>query len=102
MTRRRASQGEAGVTLLELLIAVSLLSFISIGILMAMRVGLNAMDKTNTRLIDNRRVMGVDRILESQITGIMPVVANCAATGGRVSFFEGQPAEMRFISTYSS
>ncbi len=101
MTRRRALETEAGVTLLELLIAVSLLSFISIGILMAMRVGLNAMEKTDTRLIENRRVMGVDRILESQITGIMPVVANCAATGGKFSFFEGQPAEMRFISTYS-
>ena len=92
---------EAGVTLIELLIAVSLLSFISIGILMAMRVGLNAMDKMNTRLVENRRAMGIDRILESQISGMIPVTAPCAATGGKFSFFEGQPAEMRFVSTYS-
>ena len=92
---------EAGVTLIELLIAVSLLSFISIGILMAMRVGLNAMDKMNTRLMENRRAMGIDRILESQINGMIPITAPCAATGGKFSFFEGQPAEMRFVSTYS-
>ncbi|HZT40062.1 MAG TPA: prepilin-type N-terminal cleavage/methylation domain-containing protein [Bryobacteraceae bacterium] len=101
MTPRRAFRPDAGVTLLELLIAASLLSLLSMGALMAMRVGLNALDKTNARLIDNRRVMGVDRILESQIAGIIPVVANCAATGGRFSFFEGQPAEMRFVSAYS-
>jgi len=39
------------------LIAVSLVGLMSIGILMSIRVGLNAMDKTNTRLMANRRVL---------------------------------------------
>jgi hypothetical protein len=97
-----ARRMQAGVTLVELLIAVSLVGFIAVGLLTAMRVGLNAMQKTNNRLIDNRRVLGVQRILESQIGGIIPVRAPCAGAGGSpFSFFEGLPDRMRFVSSYS-
>lgn len=96
---------QRGVTLIELLIAVSLLSLLSVGILMAMRVGLNAMGKANSKLIANRRVTSAQRILESQIAGFMPVAAECAPAPDtqpvRVPFFEGQPQSMRFASSYS-
>ena len=46
----------SGVTLLELLVAVSLLSLLSAGVLAALRLGINALAKTNARLADNRRV----------------------------------------------
>src|SRR4051794_15024198 len=42
---------ESGVTLIELLVAITLLSLLSVGMLFAMRVGLNAMGKTNERVI---------------------------------------------------
>ena len=51
----------AGVTLMELLIAVLLLSMLSVGLLFALRIGLNAYSKTQTRLMDNRRVAGAQR-----------------------------------------
>ncbi len=41
---------KSGVTLIEILIAISLLSLLSAGILVAMRLGLNTMDKTRTRV----------------------------------------------------
>jgi len=95
----------AGVTLIELLLAVSLLSLLSAGILTALHVGVNAMGKANARLMDNRRLSGVQRILEQQIAGFMPVVALCAPPGDRPSeslpFFQGEPQSMRFVSTYS-
>lgn len=95
----------AGVTLLELLIAVSLVSLLSVGILVALRVGLNAMEKANNRLLDNRRVFGVQRILEQQVAGLMPVVADCFSGPGappaRVLFFQGAPGTMRFVSSFS-
>jgi prepilin-type N-terminal cleavage/methylation domain-containing protein len=95
-------KGQAGVTLIELLIAVSLVGLISIGLLMAMRVGLSAMDKTNTHVIENRRVLGVQRVLESQIGAIIPVKAPCLGAGGApFGFFEGGPDRMRFVSSYS-
>jgi hypothetical protein len=104
MKRPRAS--EAGVTLMEVLIAVTLLGLLSAGILMALRVGISAMGTANTRLMSNRRVAGAARILEQQIAGFMPVTAPCApgsepAVPGRILFFQGEPQSMRFVSTYS-
>src|ERR1035437_704212 len=44
----------AGVTLMELLIAVLLLSLLSTGLLFALRIGLNAYSKTQTRSEERR------------------------------------------------
>ena len=95
---KRRLDSERGVTLVELLIAVTLVALLSMGMLFAMRTGLGALSSTNTRLHDNRRVMSVQRILESQIAGIMPVAANC---GGRVIFFQGAAQTLRFVTSYS-
>lgn len=100
--RTRANRG---VTLMELLIAVSLVGLLSVGILMALRVGVNAMEKTNDRLLSNRKVLGSQRILEQQIAGIIPTTAICGIGGGgggsRQTFFQGEPQSMRFVSAYS-
>lgn len=96
---------EAGTTLIELLIAVSLVSLISVGMLMAMRIGLNTMGKTNEKFIANRKAIGVEKIVLSQLAGLMPVTANCMPGGGppsgRFLLFEGKPDQMRFVSSYS-
>jgi general secretion pathway protein J len=97
---------QRGVTLLEVLIAVSLLSLLTVGILMSMRVGLGALGKTNERLIANRRVVGAQRILQQQILGFMPVIAACGARGNpgggiKTPFFYGRADSMRFVTTYS-
>lgn len=91
---------------MELLIAITLLSTLSVGILLSLRVGLSAMNKADSKLMSNRRVTSVERILEEQIEGIMPVTANCHPPGGAgpappISFFQGEASSMRFASTYS-
>jgi type II secretory pathway component PulJ len=95
----------AGITLMELLVAILLLSRLSVGILFAFRIGLSSQAKTNNRLISNRRVLGVERILEQQIAGFMPAKADCRADmqapPNRLPFFQGEPQTMRFVSTYS-
>ena len=95
----------AGVTLMELLIAVVLLSLLSVGLLFALRIGLNAYSKTQTRLMDNRRVAGAQRILEQELEGLIPVVTQCGggAEGGGApaAFFQGEPDTMRLVSTFS-
>ncbi|MCP5117386.1 MAG: hypothetical protein GY953_41710 [bacterium] len=102
MNRRRPT---AGITLMELLIAVTLVSLISVAVLMAMRVGLDVMEKANNRLMSNRRVTGAQRILERQISGIMAVAAECRSDpsepGAKLPFFQGEPDSMRFVSSYS-
>jgi prepilin-type N-terminal cleavage/methylation domain-containing protein len=94
----------SGVTLIEVMIAVSLLSLLSLGILMSLRVGMGALDRTNRRLMNNRRVAGTQRILEEQLAGFMPVVALASPSPGarvKVPFFEGREQAMRFVSSYS-
>lgn len=96
--RRR---NQSGLTLLEVLIAVSLLSLLSAGVLLSMRMGLSALGRTNERLISNRRVVGAQQILQQQLQGFMPAIAECGEARNRVPFFQGGPQSMRFVSTYS-
>jgi len=98
-------RSRAGMTLIEVLIAISLLSFLSLAIMLALRIGLNALEKANRKLMDDRRIAGAQRILEAQLAGFMPVVALFApspdAPGQKIPFFEGRVQSMRFVSSYS-
>lgn len=102
---KNRTQGSAGVTLIELLIAVLLLSLLSVGIVLTLRVALSAMNKSDTKLMANRRVSSVERILDQEIEGIMPVTANCqpqpGVVGATLMFFQGEAQSMRLASTYS-
>ncbi len=98
-------KAQRGFTLMELLIAMTLLGMLAAGILVALRVSVNAMDKADKRLMSNRKVAAVERILEQQVAGLMPVRAECMGGGegpaARVAFFQGEPQSMRFVSSYS-
>ena len=96
---------ERGITLIELLVAMTLLSLISVAILFGLRIGLNAMERSNDRLMTNRRVLGIERVITQQIAGLLPVKADCfpspQAPPQRLPFFQGESETMRFVSTYS-
>jgi len=96
---------EAGVTLIEIVVAVTLLSLLTVGMAMAIRVGLSAYGRTNTKLMDNRRVAGAQRILQSELEGLIPVFVACGAnatsSGLRAPLFQGEPANMWLASTFS-
>lgn len=95
---------QRGVTLLELLIAVSLVALLSTGMLFAMRTSVLAYEKTARRLEDNRRVVGVERIIASQLGGAMAVAATCPSPGGlpvSASFMAGTAGVLRLVSSYS-
>ncbi|MBI4905269.1 MAG: type II secretion system protein [Acidobacteria bacterium] len=103
---RGKGRQERGVTLLELLIAVTLLSLLVAGVLTAMRVGITALQRTNQRVIANRRAVGAQRILEQQIAAFVPASADCNAAGGpppyqKIGFFQGELQTMRLVSAYS-
>jgi len=96
-----------GVTLLELLIVVTLLSLLSVAMFTAMRIGLSAFTKADDKLMANRKAAGAQRILRSQIEGVVPVFALCAAgdpgsnSTARTPFFGGTPAALHLVSTFS-
>jgi prepilin-type N-terminal cleavage/methylation domain-containing protein len=101
---RRSRQ--SGVTLLEVVIAVSLLSLLIAGVMTSLRLGVNALGRTNNRLMANRRVAGAQRVLHEQLAGFMPVIAVYSANPqapptAKAMFFQGEPESMRFVSSYS-
>ena len=95
----------AGITLLELLIAVTLLSVLSLAMMLSMRIGISALGRTNSKLMDNRRIAGAQRVLEQQLEGLIPVTAPCAAEGpgatARATMISGQPNGLTIVSSFS-
>lgn len=101
---KKATNRRAGVTLIEILIAVSILALLSTGILMAMRIGFNTLDKTDAHLIHNRRVANTRRIIENQIAGFIFTNAEFRPQPDSVNvvpFREFTQSRMRFVTTYS-
>jgi prepilin-type N-terminal cleavage/methylation domain-containing protein len=86
---------QAGVTLIELLIAISLLAMLSAGLLMSLRSGFFTLNRTGERLRSNRRQLTIERILNSEVSNVMPVIGTCGPV------FRGNPATLRFVSSYS-
>jgi prepilin-type N-terminal cleavage/methylation domain-containing protein len=96
---------DSGVTLLEVLIAVTMLSLLSVGMFLSMRIGLSAFSRTDARLMENRRVAGAQRIIDQELEGLLPVKATCgrmeASPSQRVVLFQGLPDSLTMVSTYS-
>jgi prepilin-type N-terminal cleavage/methylation domain-containing protein len=95
-----ALREQRGFTLMELMISITLVAAIATGMLMAMRGGLLSLNRTQSRLDENRRALGVQRILSLQLAGAMPARTGCA---GQVSpfAFRGTSAALEMVSTYS-
>jgi prepilin-type N-terminal cleavage/methylation domain-containing protein len=97
---------DAGVTLLEVLIAVTMLSLLSVGMFLSLRIGLSAFARTDDRLMENRRVAGAQRILDQELEGLLPALAPCGgsedgAPGPPAVLFQGLGDTMTMVSTFS-
>ena len=96
---------QRGFTLLEVLMAVTLVSLMSVGIVYAMRAGFNTMSKTNARVVEERKMLGAQRILEEMIANLLPATASCHGGSLEVKadifFLQAEPETLRFVSTYS-
>ena len=103
--RIREVRSERGVTLLELMIAITLLAGLSTGMLMAMRTSLLTYEKTAKRLESNRRFVKIQQMLFDQISAVMPVQGACLGDAGQTigvpSFLSGSEDMLRLVSSYS-
>lgn len=95
-----------GMTLMEVLIAVTLVAMLSVGMLYSLRAGLGSVETIDRRVSSDRRAGGAQRILEQEFAHLMPVIAPCRAgveglPGASSAFFDGEPQVMRFVSAYS-
>jgi general secretion pathway protein J len=104
-TGARRLPRNAGMTLIEILVAVSLLGLLSVGIVTSLEVGANSWQRARTSLTLDRRIATANSILHSGISGIAPVLAQVPPerrTGLQsLAFFQGEPQSMRFVSSYS-
>jgi general secretion pathway protein J len=95
---------QSGVTLVEILVAVSLLSLLSVGMLIAMRLGFSTMDKVDQRLVSDRRVVNTRAIIENEINGFvftMAVYSPMPNVSYEVPFVQTEAQNMRFVTSYS-
>ena len=86
---------------MELMISITLVGAIATGMLMAMRGGLLSLDRTQRRLEENRRALGIQRILALQLGGAMPVRSGCGGGQMRPFAFRGTVGALQMVSTYS-
>jgi hypothetical protein len=82
------------------MISVTLVAAITTGMLFAMRSALVAYERVDARLMSNRRVVSVQRILTSELSGIFPVMGTCA-DNSQALVFNGNDQTLHLVTNYS-
>ena len=103
--RRRPMHSETGMTLIEVVVAVTLLGLLSAGLVMSFQMGADAWRNTRDRLTVDRRIATANQILNSALVGMIPIKGETpdgpGARGRRFLFFQGEPHSMRFVTSFS-
>ena len=99
MRTRTPRNRQRGVTLIELMIAVSITAVITVGLMFALRTSIVAYEKTSDRLRSNREQINRNQILARQLGGAMPVLSVCGVV--QAPYFIGAPDSLRMVSSYS-
>lgn len=94
MTARR----DAGFTLLELLVAITLLAFLSIGVVAGLRFGNEVWRKAQDRNVAANDMRVAERILAGNLARVYPKFI-ASATGGGTVDFDGAQRSVTFLST---
>lgn len=93
-----------GVTLLELLVAISLLGMVSLGMLFGLRIAASAWHKGNTRMAAGRQVIAASDLFAEQIANARPRLVEWGPLDRPVRFFyfEGTHDRLRFLTATSA
>ena len=95
----------AGMTLIEVLVAVGLMSMLTVGLLTSLQIGATSWSTTNDVLVLDRRVANADMLLRSLVASIVPIntqtLPGSEIPSAKTSFFQGEAHSMRFMSSHS-
>ncbi len=101
-SNKRGNPLIAGVTLIELLVALTLLGLISTALLAALSSAVNGWRVTSQQISVSRNTSNLNAVLHSAITSLVPYrPAPSANQGGQLLFFQGDFQVMCWISTFS-
>lgn len=92
------------MTLIEILVAVTLLGILSVGLVTALQVTAGAWSSARNARSQDRRIANANALLHAQFTSVTPVVPQVMQRGIQTvagPFFQGEPNVMRFVSSYS-
>ncbi len=91
---------QRGVTLLELLVSIAIVSLLATTALLAWRVSISGWERARVQLERGGAVLAVHQLLTEQIASMTPYQTTVARVG-RVLFFQGEAETVRFVSRYS-
>ena len=96
---------QSGMTLIEVIVAMSLLGLLSAGLFTAFQVGASSWLTTRERLMLDRNIAGQNQRFHALLAGIVPLEAEVppdrAIGVRRFPFFQGEPQSMRFVTSHS-
>ena len=104
MRSTRTFNGRSGMTLIEILVAVTLLGILSVGLVTALQVTAGAWSSARNTRSQDRGIANANALLHAQFAGVTPVIPQMMSRQLRVPrgpFFQGEPTSMRFVSSYS-
>lgn len=93
-------RARSGFTLLELLIAMTILSLLATTALFGWRIAASAWQKANSHLQESRAILETNQLLLEQMSSVVFYRA-LTASGASELFFQGEPQTARFVSRYS-
>lgn len=97
----KSCQVEAGFTLLELLIATTVLGFLSLLLFGGLQFGTRVWEKAQTSTTDTNRVRAAQLFLSDEISRIYPSFSGLSPADKHVQF-EGQDKRMTFLAPSKS
>jgi len=98
--RAAGDRKQAGFTLLELLVAITIVSLLSTTILFGWRIAANAWGRASELVEEQRRVAATHQVLQEQMAAMVPY-SPWTRQGMQDVFFQGEPQTARFLSRYS-
>jgi len=92
-----------GVTLIELLVAITLMGFVSLGLLFAMRLGIGSWQRGDARLAADRAVVAAGDLITAQLSSAQARNVDWVQGDQRMQFllFEGGADRLHFLTSYS-
>lgn len=100
---QRTRDPRAGLTLVEILVAVTLMGMLAVGMTTALSMGAGAWSDVRERLTLDRKIASSNQLLHAHFAAVTPITAQSPnARVGAYPFFHGDPQEMRFVSSYST